>query len=39
MQELLAGTQVIARQIKWEVVFSQPLGEQRLYRLRAIEGE
>lgn len=38
MQELLPGTQVIAREIHWEVVFSQPLGEQRLYRLRAIEG-
>lgn len=38
MQELLPGTQVIARQLYWEVVFSQPLGEQRLYRLRAIEG-
>lgn len=38
MQELLPGTQVIARQIHWEVVFSQSLGEQRLYRLRAIEG-
>lgn len=38
MNELLAGTEVAARGLRWEVVFSQPLGPQRLYRLRALEG-
>lgn len=38
MSELLPGTQVKARGLRWEVVFSQPAGEQRLYRLRCLEG-
>ena len=37
MSELLPGTQVKARGLRWEVVFSQPAGEQRLYRLRCLE--
>jgi ERCC4-related helicase len=35
--ELLPGTQVKARGLRWEVVFSQPAGEHRLYRLRSLE--
>lgn len=35
---LLPGTEVIARQLKWEVVTSQQLGQQTLYRLRGLEG-
>ncbi|MEA5540353.1 helicase-related protein [Limnoraphis robusta Tam1] len=38
MTELLPGTEVIARGLKWEVVTSQPLGQQTLYRLRCLEG-
>ena len=37
MTELLPGTQVKARGLRWEVVFSQPAGEHRLYRLRSLE--
>ena len=38
VSELLPGTQVAARGLRWEVVFSEGLGLQRLYRLRALEG-
>ncbi len=35
--EILPGTEVLARGLRWEVVFSQPAGEQQLYRLRSVE--
>ena len=38
MGELLAGTEVRARGLGWEVVFSESLGPQTLYRLRGLEG-
>ena len=38
METLLPGTEVIARGLRWEVVFAQPAGEQSLYRLRCVEG-
>lgn len=38
MTELLPGTEVELRGLRWEVVFAQPAGEQRLYRLRCLAG-
>lgn len=38
MTTLLPGTLVTARGLQWEVVFSQPAGEETLYRLRCREG-
>jgi hypothetical protein len=38
MNVLLPGTEVQARGLRWEVVFSQSLGTQTLYRLRGIHG-
>jgi len=38
MQELLPGTEVEARGLRWEVVFAERLGPQTLYRLRGLEG-
>ena len=38
MQELLPGTEVKARGLRWEVVFAERLGPQTLYRLRGLEG-
>jgi hypothetical protein len=38
MNQLLPGTEVAARGLRWEVVFTQPLGPQTLCRLRGIEG-
>lgn len=38
MTTLLPGTLVSARGLQWEVVFSQPAGEETLYRLRCQEG-
>ena len=38
MTALLPGTQVQARGLRWEVVFTQPAGEQTLYRLRCQDG-
>ena len=38
MNELLPGTEVFARGLRWEVVFAEKLGPQTLYRLRGIEG-
>ena len=38
MTELLPGTQAVARGLRWEVVWTQPAGEQTLYRLRCLEG-
>jgi len=38
MNELLPGTEVFARGLRWEVVFAEKLGPQTLYRLRGLEG-
>ena len=38
MNTLLPGTEVIARGLHWEVLLSQNLGAQTLYRLRGIDG-
>ena len=35
---LLPGTEVIARGLRWEVVTTESLGAQTLYRLRGLEG-
>jgi ERCC4-related helicase len=37
MGDLLPGTEVSARGLRWEVVSTEPAGEQRLYRLRCLE--
>jgi hypothetical protein len=37
MSELLPGTEVEARGLRWEVVFAERLGPQVLYRLRGLE--
>jgi len=37
-QELLPGTEVHARGLRWEIVFSQKLGMQTLFCLRGLEG-
>ncbi|MBO3462402.1 DEAD/DEAH box helicase family protein [Aetokthonos hydrillicola Thurmond2011] len=39
MTNLLAGTEVEARSLRWEVVSVTQLGQQTLYRLRCLEGE
>ncbi|WP_207714135.1 hypothetical protein [Scytonema sp. UIC 10036] len=39
MTNLLAGTEVEARSLRWEVVSATQLGQQTLYRLRCLEGE
>ena len=38
MKELIPGTEIIFRELRWEVIDVQPLGEQDLYRLRGLEG-
>lgn len=38
MTAILPGTEVHARGLRWQVVFTQELGTQTLYRLRGIEG-
>src|ERR1019366_8371983 len=38
MSTLLPGTEVQARSLRWEIVFSQSLGSQTLYRLRGLYG-
>lgn len=38
METLLPGTEVIARGLRWEVVTTDPLGPQTLYRLRSLDG-
>jgi superfamily II DNA or RNA helicase len=38
MSVLLPGTEVQARGLRWEIVFSQSLGAQVLYRLRGLHG-
>jgi superfamily II DNA or RNA helicase len=37
MQDILPGTEVVARGLRWEVVLTQQLGAQTLYRLRGLE--
>jgi ERCC4-related helicase len=38
VSHLLPGTEVLARGLRWEVVGSESLGPQTLYRLRGLEG-
>lgn len=38
MNQLIPGTEVVARGLRWEVVFTQPAREQTLYRLRGLDG-
>src|SRR5262245_57603767 len=38
MATLLPGTEVQARGLRWEVVTSDSLGQQTLYRLRCLDG-
>lgn len=38
MPELLPGTEVRSRGLRWEVVYAQSLGPQTLYRLRCLQG-
>jgi len=38
MASLLPGTEVIARGLRWEVVYSENAGSQQLYRLRCLQG-
>lgn len=38
MPEILPGTEVVARGLRWELVFTQSLGAQVLHRLRGMEG-
>ena len=37
-EQYLPGTEVEARGLRWEVVSTQQLGQQTLYRLRGLEG-
>lgn len=37
MAEILPGTEVHARGLRWEVVNAHPLGEQTLFRLRGLD--
>jgi superfamily II DNA or RNA helicase len=37
-QSLLSGTEVSARGLRWELVFTQSMGGQTLHRLRGVEG-
>ncbi|GAA6614341.1 hypothetical protein [Scytonema sp. NUACC26] len=39
MTNLLPGTEVEARSLRWEIVSATHLGQQTLYRLRCLEGE
>jgi ERCC4-related helicase len=39
MTDLLPGTEVAARGLRWELVFTQNLGAQMLHRLRGLDGE
>ena len=38
MDSLLPGTEVEARGLRWELVLTQSLGQQTLYRLRGLDG-
>jgi|GEM_PF-6037105 len=39
MTDFLPGTEVVARGLRWELVYTQNLGAQTLCRLRGIEGD
>ena len=39
MSNLLPGTEVAARGLRWELVYTQNLGSQVLHRLRGIQGD
>ncbi|MEI6778928.1 MAG: helicase-related protein [Chloroflexales bacterium] len=39
MTTLLPGTEVFARDLRWEVVATESLGMQTLYRLRCLQGD
>ncbi|MCK4304877.1 MAG: DEAD/DEAH box helicase family protein [Candidatus Eisenbacteria sp.] len=39
MSTVLPGTQVSARGLQWEVVHTEPAGEQQRFRLRCIQGD
>ena len=39
MSTLLPGSQVLARGLQWEVVHSEPAGEQQRFRLRCLQGD
>ncbi|MBM5817854.1 MAG: hypothetical protein FJ083_15110 [Cyanobacteria bacterium K_Offshore_surface_m2_239] len=39
MTLVLPGTQVEARGLAWEVVQTEPAGEQQRYRLRCLQGD
>src|SRR5690242_18129605 len=38
MDSILPGTEVIARDLRWQVVLTQRLGPQTLFRLRGLDG-
>lgn len=38
MEDFLPGTEVLARGLRWEVVFSENLRGETLYRLRGLDG-
>lgn len=38
LDEILPGTEVLARGLRWEVVHVQPGGDAALYRLRCLQG-
>ncbi|MEW6237084.1 MAG: helicase-related protein [Candidatus Omnitrophota bacterium] len=38
MENLLPGAEVATRGLRWEIVYSERLGQQILYRLRGLEG-
>jgi len=37
MEEIVTGTEVIYRGLRWEIVDAQPVGDQQLFRLRGLE--
>ena len=39
MPDLLPGTEVAARGLRWELVYTQNLGSQALHRLRGLQGD
>lgn len=39
MTDLVPGTEVRARGLRWEIAFAHSAGEQQLYRLRCLEGD
>lgn len=38
MADLLPGTEVELRGLRWEISFAQPAGKQQLYQLRRLAG-